>query len=132
MESYIPFVFMKIIFLLHTFKNIIFFIKSKYKGDNSIKKRKGNSPLKHSGVQIVHVLIQIILLHGFDACVSIVRLNRYVIKSIPLPPVKSFHSLSYLTSYRIGGVFSNNIKSRDMCWFFGLFSWRVTLNLSIT
>ena len=27
-----------------------------------------------------HVLIQIILLHGFDVCISVVRLNRYVIK----------------------------------------------------
>ena len=26
------------------------------------------------------MLIQIILLHGFDVCISIVRLNRYVIK----------------------------------------------------
>ena len=26
-----------------------------------------------------YVIIQIILLHGFDICISIVRLNRYVI-----------------------------------------------------
>ena len=58
---YIPFFFM----------NIIFLIKNKFKGDNSIRKRKGDSPLKQ--------FIQIILLHGFDVCITIVRLNRYVI-----------------------------------------------------
>ena len=36
------------------------------------------------------MLIQIILLHGFDVCISIVRLNRYGIiseNSIPTFPV---------------------------------------------
>ena len=51
--------------------NIIFLIKNKFKGDNSIRKRKGDSPLKK--------FIQIILLHGFDVCITIVRLNRYVL-----------------------------------------------------
>ena len=48
------FCFLENIFLLHTlfflffFMNIIFFIKSNYKGGNSIKTLKGESPLKGS------------------------------------------------------------------------------------
>ena len=52
--------------------NIIFFIKSKYKEDNSVEKK--------IMIRKAHVLIQIILLHGFDVCISIVKLNRYVTK----------------------------------------------------
>ena len=65
---YISFVFIK--------KNYFYYIPLFFmKGDNSVKNRKGDSP---------HVLIQIILLHGFDVCISIVRLNRYIIHIILL------------------------------------------------
>ena len=58
----------------------IFFIKSKYKRNNSVKNYKGITiKLFQSGL---HMLIQIILLHGFDVCISIVRLNRYAINLI--------------------------------------------------
>ena len=50
------------------------FLKLQYKGDKSVKNGKGDSPLKVP-VQIA----LIILLHGFDVCISIERLNRYVI-----------------------------------------------------
>ena len=62
----------------------LFLIKSKNKGHNSVKKRKGNSLLKCS-VRIA----QIILLHGFEVCINTVRLNRYVIKC-------NFHSSQHI------------------------------------
>ena len=39
------------------------------------------------------MLIQIILLHGFDVCISIVRLNRYVIYIILLHGFDVFISI---------------------------------------
>ena len=64
--------------------NKICFIKSKYKGDNSIKKTKRGFPIKKVLVRIAHVLIQIILLHGFDVCISLVKFNRYVCNTFVL------------------------------------------------
>ena len=37
--------------------------------------------IKRFWVRIAYVPIQIILLHDFDVCISIAKLNRYVIKS---------------------------------------------------
>ena len=58
---------MKIIFLLHILfvfsfyeHNKIFLIKSKYKGDNSIKTPEKGIPHQQVSVWISHVLIQII------------------------------------------------------------------------
>ena len=36
------------------------------------------------------MLIQIILLHGFDVCISIVRLNSYAIKLLSLQIIQTF------------------------------------------
>ena len=73
---YTPFVFIKIIFYItHTF-----FYEQNVREITLLQNPKGDSPLKRSG----HVLIQIILLHGFGVCISIVRLNRYVIQIILL------------------------------------------------
>ena len=50
---------------------------------------------------IAHVLIQIILLHGFDVCFSIVRLNRYVIQIILLHGFDVCFSIVRLNRYVI-------------------------------
>ena len=39
-----------------------------------------DTPATRPETDKAHLLIQIILLHGFNVCISIVRLNRYVIK----------------------------------------------------
>ena len=68
-----------IFFITYLFLNEHILTKSKYKGDNSVKTKRG-FPIKKFRSEL-HVLIQIILLHGFDVCISIVRLSRYVIKT---------------------------------------------------
>ena len=76
---YTPFVFIKIIFYI----TYTFFNEQNVREITLLQNPKGDSPLKRSG----HVLIQIILLHGFGVCISIlsiVRLNRYVIQIILL------------------------------------------------
>ena len=61
--------------------NIIFFIKSKCRGDNSVKQKKDeDSPLKGFVPDCTCANIDYFLLHGFDVCISIVRLDRYVVK----------------------------------------------------
>ena len=57
----------------------MFLLKENIREINSLKKPKRGFPIKRfrSGLRM---LIQIILLHGFHVGISIVRLNRYVIK----------------------------------------------------
>ena len=75
------------------------FIKNKYKGDNSVtKKTKRGFPIKRSGLD---VLMQIILLNGFDVCISIVRLSRYEIQIILLHGFDVCISLVRLNKYAI-------------------------------
>ena len=88
----------EVLYLLHTFvcyeNNIcyyihkvleIFCIKSKYKGYNSVKKRRGDSPLKCSGMDFTCANTDIVL-HSFDVCIGIVRLIRYIINVNKLTP----------------------------------------------
>ena len=58
---------------------IIFFNKSIYKGDNPVKKRKGDSPLKSSGSDCTCANTDYFIARF---CINIVRLNRYVIKCV--------------------------------------------------
>ena len=59
--------------------NNIFF-KSKYKGDNSVKNQKGDFPIKGSSLDCTCANTDYFIAHVF---ISIVRLNRYVIKGSP-------------------------------------------------
>ena len=57
---------MKIFFITYLMVLEYVFIKSKYKGNNSVKKQKGDSPLKH-GPDCTCANTDYSL-HGFDVC----------------------------------------------------------------